>query len=341
MRVLVYDVDCEGSGVFYPLKKAFEDIGHNAEMFDWRKYLYAYNSVNILARLKDKVLFDFVAYKINKNLKIEISTGNFDILLVVRGEHLFSETIEFAKKKIRYVVNWNSDDLFNKLNGSKYIKKAFPKYDLHFSPRIHLEREYLDKGAKGFERLDWYYRMNLLFDSPDFLNKVYKNDISFIGSWSKRREVFLNSLKEQNVALYGWGWKKYLSSNELANWNINNNIRIDEMMKIMSVSKININILTVENRDINNFRNYEIPASGGFQMSERSEFIQDLFEEDKEIVCFSSPEELKSKCDFYLKHDSLREKIAIAGYNKLIKGGNSLQNRLKQMIDVINDYSQK
>lgn len=334
MKILIYDVDCKESGTTYPLKSAFEAIGHQADMFDWRKYLFSYSNGSLPNRLKDRFLFDVVAYKINKELKKIIQNSGYDLFLVVRGEHIFSETIEFAKKHIPKVVNWNSDDLFNKLNSSKHVIRAFDKFDTHFSPRPHLKEEYLSKGAKSFEPLYWYYRIGLLYPEPDFSSHTYENEVSFVGSWSKRREEFLTPLVDEKLALYGWGWKKKMDTNAFTKWDFNNSIRIDDMMKIMSKSKINLNILTIENRDSNNFRNYEIPASGGFQMSERSDFISELFEEDKEIVCFESKEELKSKCDFYLKNDSIREKIALAGYNRLVKGNNALTDRAEQIVKV-------
>lgn len=333
MNILIYDVDCKESGTTYPLQQAFEAIGHTAEMFDWRKYLYSYKKGSLPNNLKDRFLFEYVAYKINKELKRMILNNKYDLFLVVRGEHIYADTISFAKKYISKVVNWNSDDLFNKLNNSKHTIRSFDKYDIHFSPRPHLNDDYISKGAKAFEVLHWYYRTGLLYPEPNFKNLKYVNDISFVGSWSKRRQQLLSELDEQKLHLYGWGWNRKVQVESYNNWRFNQNVRIDDMMKIMSASKINLNILTIENRDSNNFRNYEIPASGGFQISERSDVILELFEEDKEIVCFSSQEELKSKCDFYLKNDSIREQIALAGYKRLIGGNNSLKDRVRQIIN--------
>lgn len=333
MRVLIYDVDCKDSGIDYPLKVAFEELGHQADMFDWRRFLYSYPEASLINRIKDRAFFELTAFRINQELKKIIRKNKYDLLLVLRGEHIYSETILFAKKFISHVVNWNTDDLFNKLNSSRHIISAFDKYDRHFSPRPHLKEEYLSRGAKSFEVLHWYYRMGLLFPQPIIGNYTYNNDISFIGSWSKRRENILSILSHDKVNVYGWGWNSKVKVHNFDSWTFNKGIKINHMMNIMSVTKININILTLENRDSNNFRNYEIPASGGFQLSERSDLILDLFEEDKEIVCFSDPEELKSKCDFYLKNDSSREKIALAGYNKLVKGNNSLSDRIRSIID--------
>ena len=335
MHILIYDIDSKSTGIEYPLKEAFNELGHTVVMFNWRKYLFTYSNTDFLNRVKDKLLFKRIAVKINLDLINLIEKNSFDLFLVLRGDHIFPETIIFSKKVIPFVVNWNSDDLFNKGMTTKYILESFDKFDIHFSPRPNLRNEYIQKGAKSFEILNWYYRLGVLFDAPKMGNINYLNSICFIGSWSNRRAYFLKSLTDFDLTLNGWAWSKKLNKKEFPNWMVGNPIAIKEMANLFSKTKININILTIENRDTTNLRNFEIAAAGGFQLSERSDQILDLFKEDEEIVCFSSPEELKSKCSYYLKNQSLREKIALAGYNKLINGNNSLVDRTKQIINTI------
>ena len=64
-------------------------------------------------------------------------------------------------------------------------------------------------------------------------------------------------------------------------------------------------------------RTFEIPACGGFMLTERSEEIIEFFEEDKEVACFSTPEELREKIDFYLEHPALRKEMAERAYQKV------------------------
>ena len=48
-------------------------------------------------------------------------------------------------------------------------------------------------------------------------------------------------------------------------------------------------------------RTFEIPASKGFMLHEKSEEVMDFFEEGKEAEYFSSPEEVLDKLKFYLR----------------------------------------
>ena len=337
MNILVYDVDFNSSGVDYPIKNALLELGHSVDMFDWRKFLYSYNSNTFVSKVKDKFGFEFVCVKINKALKKQVIENYYDLVLVIRGEHIFPETISFIKLKSTIIANWSSDDLFNNLNGSRYLIKTIPLYDIHFSPRRHLKDEYIKCGAKKFEVIDWYYRPELLIEKKIIDTPIFNSEISFVGSWSARRQIILGSLYDHQFDLYGWGWQKKINSSNFPNWKINKPISMIEMMQVFLKSKININIFTIENRDLINPRNFDLSVAGAFQLSERSNELLEVFEEDKDIVCFSSNEELKSKTDFYLKNDTLRDKIRFSAYKKISNGNFTLYDRVKKIIDVVNN----
>ena len=87
----------------------------------------------------------------------------------------------------------------------------------------------------------------------------------------------------------------------------------------INCSKINLGLLQekasgASSGDLTTARSFHIPGSGGFMLHERSNEILSFYDEDKEISCFSSSEELVSKIEFYLKHDDMREEIAKQGY---------------------------
>ena len=67
-------------------------------------------------------------------------------------------------------------------------------------------------------------------------------------------------------------------------------------------------------------------------LSEKSVKLQTYYIEDKEIVYFSDVKECDDKIKFYLKNDDIREKIAIAGYNRAVSSGYSNDERIKLAI---------
>jgi len=335
MNILIYDRIYEPNGISYPLRDAFEALGHQADMFDWFNYLYTSNNQTMVNRIKDRIFFANVAKRINKDILEKINNKQYDFLLVLRGDHLFPETISKAKLRIPLVANLNTDDFFNPLNSTKYMYECFDKYDYIFSPREHLKEEYLRKGAKSFEVFNWYYSPGLLDPPAATIPEEYRYDITFVGSWSKRREHIISSLEGLNVNVFGWGWNKKAQKKFLANIKCQPSINMREMLGVFASSKININIFTAENRDRTNPRNFDIPAVGGFQLSEKSNEIMQFFDEDKEIVCYENNDQLRFKCEYYLGNETERQKIAMNGYNRLINSNYSIVDTAKQILSKI------
>lgn len=87
---------------------------------------------------------------------------------------------------------------------------------------------------------------------------------------------------------------------------------------VFAGSKINLNIALKGIEGGTPQRIMDIMAAGGFVLSSWGAETAELFEEDKEIVFFRTPEELLEKIDYYLEHDAERRQIARAGYEKVM-----------------------
>ena len=314
---------------------AFRQLGHEAEIFDWTRFLYSSGVNNLKNRIMDRLLFLRIAYKINNALQLFLKNKKFDLILVTKGLHLYPETVAAFGNYAAKTANWNPDDFFNPINSCAYLQEAFSKYDCILTPRRHLIEEYQMLGAKRCEFIDWYYTPKY-FQPLYRLGEIpsYENDIVFIGSWSKRREQLLNSLMDYRVKVYGGSWK-WASSAFKKRVCCLPPLYNKEMCAVLARSRINLNILTRENRDTTNLRNFEIPASGAFQLSERSVEILRLFEEGKEIECFSNEAELESKCSYFLANDGLRREIAAKGYCKVVSAKNTPLDRARQILETV------
>ncbi|MGH2416578.1 MAG: glycosyltransferase family protein, partial [Microcystaceae cyanobacterium] len=98
----------------------------------------------------------------------------------------------------------------------------------------------------------------------------------------------------------------------------------EEYIKMYSRSKISLGFTTVAHLSKEGeqpikqvrLRDFEATMSGAFYIVEYFEELTEFFEPDKEIICFSSPEELVDKVRYYLKHESERECIRQAGMQR-------------------------
>ena len=91
-----------------------------------------------------------------------------------------------------------------------------------------------------------------------------------------------------------------------------------ESYLLFKKSKINLNISLKGIEAGTPLRVMDIMGAGGFVMTNYSPETAELFEEDKEIVMFRTPEELLQKVDYYLNHEEERERIAKAGHEKVM-----------------------
>jgi spore maturation protein CgeB len=120
-----------------------------------------------------------------------------------------------------------------------------------------------------------------------------------------------------------------------------------EMIQIYSRSKINLGFSCCGNTHLEKritqirLRDFEVPMSGGFYITEYMQELEEFFEIDKEIVCYSNQEELVDKIRFYLSNEAAREKIRAAGRSRCLKD-HSWQKRLNtvfEKIGIISDES--
>ena len=84
-------------------------------------------------------------------------------------------------------------------------------------------------------------------------------------------------------------------------------------------SRINLNISLKGIEGGTPLRIMDIMGAGGFVLTSYCAETAELFEEDREIVMFRTPEELLEKVDYYLAHDRERRRIAERGFKKVME----------------------
>ena len=59
---------------------------------------------------------------------------------------------------------------------------------------------------------------------------------------------------------------------------------------------------------------FDTLAAGGFLLTSHCQELTDLFHVGEHLDSFQTPEELRTKVDFYLKNPQIRDQIAVAGH---------------------------
>ena len=157
-------------------------------------------------------------------------------------------------------------------------------------------------------------------------------DVSFVGTYDRSRDALINAVGWHQLKVWGSHWKKFSEYSVHSNQIHNGAVYYFEYADILSHSRISLGLLREEAEDRHTQRTFEIPACGSLQLAPRKPELLSFFEEDKEIVCFDSPEELREKVEFYLKHPKTRDAIAKRGYQRVLEDGHTYGDRVATIL---------
>ena len=161
-----------------------------------------------------------------------------------------------------------------------------------------------------------------------------------VSTWVKLREVLKtrDGIKKITSKL-----KRMITSSRyrLPHQICGNPLSDQEMVEMFNRSKINLGFSVVGEtysttdpiKQIR-LRDFEIPMSGGFYMTEYFPELEDFYEIGKEIVCFTDKADLLHKVIYYLEHPDEREQIRWAGFKRAQKY-HSWQKRFADLFDMI------
>lgn len=110
----------------------------------------------------------------------------------------------------------------------------------------------------------------------------------------------------------------------------------EDMPKLFKIAKINLNDTR---RSIKNgipLRAMDIMGCGGFLLSNYQEDFFRHFEPGVHMELYGSIDEAIDKCDYYLKHDTEREKIKANAYEVMLNE-HTYEKRLQEMLEVVKE----
>lgn len=165
-------------------------------------------------------------------------------------------------------------------------------------------------------------------------NKQFKEnngvDVCFVGIFDEHRERYLRGLSEFNLGIWSWNIGNYETLLQKFYKGV---IYGENLIRLLKSSKIVVNIHRDFEISGGNYRLFEIPACGAFQIVDEKKDIGKYFEIGKEIVTFKDENDLGLKVKYYLEHPEERQRIANAGYER-VKKDHTLVDRMEKIIKI-------
>jgi spore maturation protein CgeB len=155
-------------------------------------------------------------------------------------------------------------------------------------------------------------------------------DVSFVGEWHPWRGWMIDRLRRAGVDAAGFGHR----------WP-GGSLTLEAMVKTFNESRINLNMSNSASWDARYLlssprafanrlrskktgeqikgRHFEICGTGGFQLTQYVEGLERCYAIGDEIGIYVDPDDLVAKVRFYLKEADLRERVAAAGYARVLR----------------------
>lgn len=269
----------------------------------------------------------------------------FDAIFVMSENFLDAATIAeiraLKNPSPLFLYHSHDNNFSNGICKPKDFFDVISKYDFVFTTKSHQVPKYKKLGQAHAYFLPSAFDPNVHYaiaPESSIYGKTYF-DVTFVGTYDKSRDRFLEAAGWDRLHVWGNDWKRYKKYRAHQDRITPQAIYLDEFSDVVSHSHISLGLLREEAEDLHTQRTFEIPACRSLQLAPRNEEILTFFEEGKEIACFSSIEEMKDKIDYYLSHQAECEKIVEAAYRRCFRDHHTYLDRVQQMFAIVGNES--
>jgi spore maturation protein CgeB len=333
-RLLLVD-----TALYAPVSPFFVDaageLGYTIRFVDEGPYLRPLET-SLLQKVGYRLLHrrPITRWRYNRDLAAAACAFCPELVVVVKGAYIMPSTLRLIKEETDAVLaNYATDDPFNNANMTPDLVYGIPEYDLYACTKRAIMGDVRRAGGRAVVHVMFGYNPSLHFpEEPATSDDVrrFDADVAFVGGADRDRLGDLEQLTtahDLSAAFYGGYWSRDPRFRPYARgFAVGRDYRL-----ALGGARIVLCLVRRANRDGHAMRSFEIPACGAFMLAERTDEHLAVFEEDREAVFFSSPEEMLEKARYYLAHEDVRRRIARAGYERVTTGRHTYRDRLAEI----------
>jgi len=280
--------------------------------------------------------------RLNAELVDVVRGFNPKVIWIEKGLLVQPETLREIKGLVpdSRLVAFQDDNPFGARSYERGFWEAFvraiPEYDLHFMKRQTDAEEFLRRGAARVEIFTTGFYEPAYGRPQAQPPDRYLHSVSFVGSALDDRARLIGGLLERGMDLhvYGVRWERHWAYYRY-NSRFHAALPPAEHADVIWRSKINLGFVSHSNGDEYNGRSFDIPAAGGFLLTERTRAHEEFFKEGRDAAFYGSPAELEEKVSYYLANDGERAAVARAGNERAHRDRYSLSRRLGDALKAV------
>jgi spore maturation protein CgeB len=249
-----------------------------------------------------------------------------------------SPVADWAMKEIArsgtQLLNFLTDDPWNKAHYAGWFMKSLPLYHHVFSPRRANIPDLERMGGAQISYLPFAYAPELHFADPPSSNiekEKFQSDTVFAGGADQDRIHYISALigAGLNVALYGGYWTRYSETAPYCRGYADPHT----LRKAVGGASIALCLVRQANRDGHSMRTFEVPAIGACMLVEETDEHREIFgEEGESVLYFNSLEQMTEKAQWLTRQKDECRRLAAASYALINKGNHTYKDRLRTML---------
>ena len=338
--------------------RAFTTLGHEVYPFAWHRYFeprrpstsHADQLARYFLKIQNRLIMGPKVVALNRDVVQAVDRLGPDMVFVYRGTHVLPNTLRQIKARNprTVLIGYNNDNPFvsGQVHGLwRHFLRGISYYDLMLAYRAQNLEDFRLAGAKRVQLLrSWFVPER---NHPVALSREdrehYGSDVVFAGNYEPQGRIeWLEEIVKAgfNLRLFGPGkywdpkirhsiWLRHLAPVKQV-WG-------EEYNKALCGAKIALCLLSKINRDTYTRRCFEIPATRTMLLSEYTDDLATLYTEGVESEFFRSKSELIAKLNRYISDEVLRQRIAEAGYRRVVADGHDVLSRMRQVIAWTNE----
>jgi spore maturation protein CgeB len=243
-----------------------------------------------------------------------VNVKQFDLVIVSNDFLWPNEVSELKSRTGALVVMWYPDALVNFRRG--YFMNA--PYDGLFFKDPYIKRILGDVLVSQVHYLPECFNPTKHWLPAEQIGNdpKYQCDITTAGSQHSWRVASFRHLAQYNVKLWGSPAPLWMSAGAVIGMHQGEGVYHHDKVKAFRGASIVINNLHYGEIWGLNARAFEVAGAGAFQMVDWRPGLGQLFDDGKELVSFSSMNDLKQKIDYWLPRHDERHAIAQAGMQR-------------------------
>lgn len=274
-------------------------------------------------------------------LEKKLGARCYHVCHVDGGEWVTPAVIEVLRRHTQRVLSYNIDDPTGPRDGARFTayRQAAPHYDLMAVVREENVPELHALGARRVLRV--YRSADEISHAPRPLSaqvrEAWHAEVLFLGSWFPERGPFLRELIQRGVPLTirGPNWHKAPEWRELKPHWAGGGIGGNDYALAIQCARVNLGLVSRDNRDLHTTRSLEIPALGGLLCAERTAEHTAMYAEGEEALFWSGAEECAAVCRAALDDEDRRARIALAGQQRHHRNGHRNEAVMRSLIEAV------